>query len=186
MLVLVDETDRELGTDEKLAVHVRGVLHRAFSIYLFNSKGQLLLTRRAAGKYHSGGLWTNTCCGHPRPGEAIHSAARRRLREETGIDCELSRGFQFIYRAELAGGLIEHELDHVFVGTYEGEPDLDPNEADAYEWVEPQALVRDVKARPQKYSVWMALSLNKALEFERTRRIEAGLPPGSLASGTPL
>jgi isopentenyl-diphosphate Delta-isomerase len=167
MLVLVDENDREVGTAEKLAVHVNGALHRAFSIYLFNSQGQLLLTRRAAGKYHSGGLWTNTCCSHPRPGEQVDLAARRRLREETGIDCELRYGFRFIYRAELDGGLIEHELDHVFVGTYDGTPNLDPNESDASEWVDAQMLVRDIEARPERYSVWMALSLDRALACYR-------------------
>jgi isopentenyl-diphosphate Delta-isomerase len=167
MLVLVDENDREVGTAEKLAVHVEGTLHRAFSIYLFNSKGQLLLTRRARGKYHSGGLWTNTCCSHPRPGEPVDLAARRRLREETGIDCELRHGFQFIYRAELDGGLIEHELDHVFVGTFDGIPQLDPSESDASEWVDAQALTRDIKVRPERYSVWMALSLERALACYR-------------------
>jgi isopentenyl-diphosphate Delta-isomerase len=174
MLILVDENDREVGTAEKLVVHIDGVLHRAFSIYLFNSKGQLLLTRRASSKYHSGGLWTNTCCSHPRPGESVDLAARRRLREETGIDCELRYGFQFIYRAELGGGLIEHELDHVFVGTYDGIPHLDPNEADACEWVDTQTLAHDIKARPERYSAWMALSLDRALACYRDRPATRG------------
>jgi isopentenyl-diphosphate delta-isomerase len=169
MLVLVDEDDREIGTGEKLAVHVDGALHRAFSIYLFNSEGQLLLTRRAQGKYHSGGLWTNTCCGHPRPGEPVERAARRRLREETGIDVELRYGFRFIYRATLSGGLTENELDHVFVGIYDGTPDLDPNEADACEWVDGDALLRDVELHPKRYSVWMALSLQQALVCHRAK-----------------
>jgi isopentenyl-diphosphate Delta-isomerase len=144
-------------------VHQRGALHRAFSIYLFDSNGRLLLTRRAAGKYHSGGLWTNTCCSHPRPGEALEDAARRRLLEETGIDCALTRRFHFIYRAELDNGMIEHELDHVFVGTFDGEPRLDPSESDAYEWVDPRALVRDVADHPERYSVWMRCSLDRAI-----------------------
>jgi len=165
MLILVDENDREVGVEEKLAVHRRGVLHRAFSIYLFNSKGELLLTRRAAGKYHSGGLWTNTCCSHPRPGETTESAARRRLREEAGIDCALRHGFHFVYRAELDGGMIEHELDHVFVGCYDGVPTLDPTESDAYRWIDPHALLDDVKLNPVRYSTWMILSLAKTIEL---------------------
>lgn len=172
MLVLVDEHDRELGTAEKLAVHLNGTLHRAFSIYIFNSNGQLLLTRRARGKYHSGGLWTNTCCSHPRPGEPVDLAARRRLREETGIDCELRYGFQFIYRVELNGGLIEHELDHVFIGIYDGMPALDPNEADACEWVDSLALQGDIKARPERYSAWMALSLDRTLACYRDHLVK--------------
>jgi isopentenyl-diphosphate delta-isomerase len=166
-LVLVDEADRELGTRGKLAVHVEGALHRALSVYVFNGKGQLLLTRRSPGKYHSGGLWTNTCCSHPRPGEAVASAARRRLREEAGIDCDLVRAFEFIYRAELENGLIEHELDHVFVATFDGEPRLDPRESDAWEWADPPALARDIAAHPERYSAWLALSLEKAVEAQR-------------------
>src|SRR3954467_8781583 len=113
MLVLVDENDNPIGTEEKLAAHRAGLLPRAFSIYIFNSRGGMLITRRAPGKYHSPGLWTNTCCGHPRPDEELGAAARRRLREETGIVCEIAHKTQFIYRAEFANGLTEHELDHV-------------------------------------------------------------------------
>jgi isopentenyl-diphosphate delta-isomerase len=162
-VVLVDENDREVGRAEKIAAHVQGTLHRAFSIYIFNSRGRLLLTRRAPGKYHSGGLWTNTCCGHPRPGEETTAAARRRLREETGIDCAVEEKFSFVYRAPFANGLTEHELDHVFVGTYDGALNVDPNEADAVEWVEVDKLVPDIKAHPEKYSVWMALSVERAI-----------------------
>jgi len=169
MLVLVDQDDHEVGVAEKLAVHVDGTLHRAFSIYLFNTNGETLLTRRALGKYHSGGLWTNTCCSHPRPGETTENAARRRLREETGIDCELRYGFQFIYHAVLDGGLTEHELDHVFVGAHDGAPALDPNESDAYRWVGEQRLAQDIAAHPERYSVWMALSFERAFACHRER-----------------
>ncbi|HEX7957304.1 MAG TPA: isopentenyl-diphosphate Delta-isomerase, partial [Pyrinomonadaceae bacterium] len=115
-LILVDADDRELGAGEKLEVHRAGALHRAFSVFVFDGRGRLLMQRRAAGKYHSGGLWSNTACGHPRPGEATRAAARRRLREEMGLDCELSAAFEFVYRAELGDSLVEHEYDHVFVG----------------------------------------------------------------------
>jgi isopentenyl-diphosphate delta-isomerase len=167
MLVLVDENDREIGTEEKLAAHQAGKLHRAFSIYIFNSRGQLLLTRRAPGKYHSPGLWTNTCCGHPRPGEELSAAARRRLREETGIVCDIQHGYHFIYRVGFENGLTEHELDHVFVGAYDGPLDVDPAEADAVEWVEVEALLRDVEANPARFTVWMALSLKGAVDYWR-------------------
>jgi isopentenyl-diphosphate delta-isomerase len=163
MLVLVDENDREIGSEEKLAAHRAGKLHRAFSVYIFNSRGQLLITRRAPGKYHSPGLWTNTCCGHPRPGEAVEDGARRRLREETGIVCELAPKQKFIYHAEFDNGLVEHEYDHVFTGCYDGELQIDPAEADAVEWVEPQAALADVEARPERYTVWFRLSLKGAL-----------------------
>ena len=115
-VILVDQQDREIGVAEKLEAHRKGKLHRAFSVFLFNAKDEMLLQQRAAEKYHSGGLWTNTCCSHPRPGEPTEAAARRRLREEMGISCNLNKAFDFIYRAEFDNGLIEHELDHVFIG----------------------------------------------------------------------
>src|SRR5689334_7965348 len=110
-VVLVDERDREVGTMPKLAAHAEGALHRAFSVFVLNAAGELLLQRRAAAKYHCGGLWTNSCCGHPRPGEPVADAARRRLREEMGFDCELASVGSFVYRAEVGGGLVEHEYD---------------------------------------------------------------------------
>lgn len=116
-VVLVDEQDKETGTMEKLQAHLNGRLHRAVSVFLFNSKGELLLQQRASGKYHSANLWTNTCCSHPRPGESAYDAANRRLYEEMGLACELSEVFSFIYKAHLGNNLTEHEFDHVFVGT---------------------------------------------------------------------
>src|SRR6185503_9661232 len=122
MVVLVDEDDREAGTGEKMAVHRSGRLHRAFSVFVVDGEGRLLLQRRAAVKYHSAGLWSNTCCGHPRPGETILAAATRRLKEEMGFECRLRPAFSFIYRAALDHGLTEHELDHVLLGSHDGAP----------------------------------------------------------------
>lgn len=158
-LILVDAHDREVGVGEKLQVHREGALHRAFSVFVFDAAGCLLLQRRAAEKYHSGGLWSNTACGHPRPGEATRAAARRRLREEMGIDCELRAAFGFIYRAELDGALVEHEYDHVFVGRYEGDPAPDPAEVEGWRWVTMGELRRALRAEPQRYSPWLKLAV---------------------------
>jgi isopentenyl-diphosphate delta-isomerase len=154
-LILVDAQDRELGVKEKLQAHVEGVLHRAFSVFVFDAGKRLLLQRRALTKYHSGGLWSNTACGHPRPGETTVEAARRRLREEMGFDCELREAFEFIYRAELDGALVEHEYDHVFVGTHEGEPAPDPSEVEDWRWVTMDDLRRCLRVEPQRYSYWL-------------------------------
>jgi isopentenyl-diphosphate delta-isomerase len=158
-LILVDADDRELGVGEKMEVHLAGALHRAFSVFVFDGRGRLLLQKRAADKYHSAGLWSNTACGHPRPGEATREAARRRLREEMGFDCELREAFEFIYRAELDGALVEHEYDHVFVGTHEGDPAPDPSEVEAWRRVSMSELRRDLRARPQLYSRWLKLAV---------------------------
>jgi isopentenyl-diphosphate delta-isomerase len=164
-LVLVDENDRPLGTAEKLAAHQRGgALHRAFSVFLFDAAGRMLLQRRAAGKYHFGGLWTNACCSHPRPAEAVADAARRRVREELGIDVPLDHAFGFVYRAEdPASGLTEHEYDHVFVGRFDGEAVPDPAEVAALRWVEPAELLRDVEAAPGQYTPWFKIVLERVL-----------------------
>ncbi|HZI18512.1 MAG TPA: isopentenyl-diphosphate Delta-isomerase [Pyrinomonadaceae bacterium] len=158
-VILVDEQDREMGSCEKLRAHLDGALHRAFSVFVFDAAGRLLLQKRAHGKYHSGGLWSNTACGHPRPGEETAAAARRRLREEMSLDCELREAFSFLYRAELAGGLVEHELDHVFVGTSADEPEPDPSEVEDWEWVMPEELRRSLRDEPARYSRWLKLAL---------------------------
>jgi len=160
-VVLVDENDREVGTAEKLEAHVSGALHRAFSVFVLNGRGELLLQRRAAGKYHCGGLWTNTCCGHPRPGEPVAAAARRRLNEEMGIDCELSPAGTFVYRAEVGGGLVEHEYDHVFLARHEDDPSPDPAEADAWRWADVETLIADAEASPAEFTPWFALALRE-------------------------
>lgn len=157
-VILVDEEGREIGSAGKLEAHRDGGrLHLAFSIVLFNRRGEMLLQRRARGKYHFGGLWTNACCSHPRPGEGLAEAARRRLREELGVDAELCEAFRFVYRAtDPRSGLSEHELDHVFVGQLEAEPQPDPEEVDEVRWVDGGTLERDVAAHPERYTPWFA------------------------------
>jgi isopentenyl-diphosphate delta-isomerase len=154
-LILVDAHDRELGVKEKMEAHVEGALHRAFSVFVFDSEKRLLLQKRARTKYHSGGLWSNTACGHPRPGETTLAAARRRLHEEMGFDCELREAFEFLYRAELDGALIEHEYDHVLVGTHEGDPAPDPSEVEDWRWVTMDELRRRLSDEPRSYSYWL-------------------------------
>ncbi len=160
-VVLVDDQDHEVGTAEKLDAHRSGTLHRAFSIFVLNRRGQVLMQRRASAKYHSPGLWSNTCCGHPRPGEATIVAASRRLREEMGLHCALRHVGQFVYRAELDGGLIEHELDHVFVGTFEGEPVANPIEVGEWKWVDRHDLDRALADSPTAFTAWLRPALNQ-------------------------
>ncbi|MGV0925266.1 isopentenyl-diphosphate Delta-isomerase [Empedobacter tilapiae] len=156
-VVLVDQDDQKLGLMEKQQAHVVGLLHRAFSVFVFNSKGELMIQQRAASKYHSPTLWTNTCCSHPRDNETYKQAAHRRLEEEMGFDCELEYKFNFIYKAHLENDLIEHELDHVFIGTFDDEPKLNPDEVMAYRWVELDDLKKDMEKNPQNYTAWFKI-----------------------------
>jgi len=169
-VILVDERDRELGAGEKLRAHREGALHRAFSVFIFDGAGRLLIQKRAREKYHSAGLWSNTACGHPRPGEATREAARRRLREEMGLDCELREAFEFLYRAELDGALVEHEYDHVFVGTHEGGPRApDPAEVEDWRWVSMSELRRGLREESHLYSYWLKL----VVEGDHGRTLDA-------------
>lgn len=153
-VVLIDEEDVPLGEGEKLDVHRTGTLHRAFSVFAFNARGELLLQRRALGKYHSGGLWTNTCCGHPRPGEATADAARRRLSEELGMACgELRPAGVLRYRAEIAD-LVENELDHLLVTDVTGEPRPNPDEVVEWRFVPPGELSAWLDRRPEDFTAW--------------------------------
>lgn len=165
-VILVNEEDKSLGTAEKLAAHRTGDLHRAFSIFIFNSQGQMLLHRRAQGKYHSGGLWTNACCSHPQPGETTEAAAHRRLQEEMGFDTELEEIFQFIYRAELDNELVEHELDHVFVGSCDAEPEPDPAEVGDWRWIDLEELERDLEERPEQYTEWFKAAVGRVIDMQ--------------------
>ncbi|NUN65704.1 isopentenyl-diphosphate Delta-isomerase [Pseudanabaena biceps] len=154
-VILVDTSDRQIGTAEKLAAHRQGQLHRAFSIFILNSQGQLLLQKRAKHKYHSGGLWTNTCCSHPRPEETLSNATHRRLQEEMGMTCDLQELFSFIYRAELDHDLIEYEFDHVFIGYSDRHPIINPNEVEDWQWIELEKLQKDIQVYPENYTYWL-------------------------------
>lgn len=156
-VVLVDQDDQKLGLMEKQQAHVAGLLHRAFSVFVFNSNGELMIQQRAASKYHSPTLWTNTCCSHPRDNETYEQAAHRRLKEEMGFDCDLEFKFSFIYKAHLDNDLTEHELDHVFIGTYNDEPKLNPEEVMAYRWVDLMDLKKDIEKNPQNYTAWFKI-----------------------------
>ncbi len=158
-VVLVNEDDLELGNAPKLDVHRSGILHRAFSVFVLDTAGRILLQRRAAGKYHSPGLWSNTCCGHPRPGELTPIGARRRLNEEMGIDCELAEVSSFIYQAQLAGGLVEHELDHVLVGMTSMTPEPDETEVGEWRWISAEDLQAWLAAEPAAFTAWFPMAL---------------------------
>ena len=166
-VILVDADGAQIGTGPKLPVHRAGTLHRAFSVFVFNQAGEVLLQRRAEGKYHTAGLWSNTCCGHPRPGEETAAAAERRLGEEMGFHCELTPLFDFVYRVELHPGLWEHEFDHVFVGRYDGDPIPDPSEVGDWRWVAMRDLRREVRERPEEFTPWFRIVLEND-EFRST------------------
>jgi isopentenyl-diphosphate delta-isomerase len=169
-VVLVDESDLEMGLMEKMEAHLQGRLHRAISIFLFNEKGETLIQQRAFSKYHCPGLWSNTCCSHPYPGETPQMAAERRLFEELGIQCELKWAFPFLYKAEVGNGLIEHEYDHVFIGRSEGEATLNPLEVEATKWVLPRTLLEEFEKTPEKYTVWFRLLLGATVISSHDRR----------------
>lgn len=160
MVILVDHNDVAIGTMEKMEAHRRGELHRAFSIIVFNSKGEILLQKRALHKYHSGGLWTNACCSHPQPGEKMEDAARRRLREEMGIDLQPEYAYKFIYKTDLDQNLVEHEYDHVYKATFNGEPSINKAEVDDWKFVDLAWLKTDVTRNPEAYTYWFKLILN--------------------------
>lgn len=154
-VVLVDEFDQPIGRAEKQQAHIDGALHRAFSIFIFNSAGQLLLQQRALHKYHSAGLWSNSCCSHPQPDQPLLEAADQRLQEEMGFRCELHKAFQFTYKTRLENGLTEHEVDHVLIGTFEGQPEPNSEEVKAYRWVSLPELNVALQQQPAHYSYWL-------------------------------
>lgn len=159
-VVLVNDHDEETGVMEKMEAHRTGSLHRAFSVLLFNSRGEMLLQKRAQTKYHSSGLWTNTCCSHPRPGESLEEAARRKLRQEMGIEANPRFAFKFQYKAPLDNQLIEHEIDHVFIGQFDGEPMLNEHEAEDWKFVDLHSLKQQIHSDPQQFTPWFRLILD--------------------------
>ena len=178
LVVLVDQADQVVGTGEKLLVHLRGDLHRAFSIFIFNSSGELLLQQRNREKYHTPGLWSNTCCSHPRPGEELGSAARRRLWEEMGFTCKLREIFSCYYKLQLDKNLIEHEHDHIFIGFFDGKPQPDPAEVANWRWLTLEKIYGEMKKSPSLFTPWFALimqnyasQLYKALERKADKEI---------------
>ena len=161
-VILVDKHDVEQGTMEKMEAHKNGgTLHRAFSVFVFNTKGELLLQRRALHKYHSGGLWTNTCCSHPRPGETVREAGHRRLEEEMGMQCKLVELFSFEYKAELDGGMTEWELDHVLLGLSEKEPSINEEEAADFKYMPLDEIDEDLNKNPQNYTEWFKICFER-------------------------
>ncbi len=163
-IIVVNEQDEEIGTGEKLLVHQQGLLHRAFSILVFNENNELLIHQRTSHKYHCGGLWTNTCCGHPNANEEISAAAHRRLGEEMGFDTPLEFLYKFQYRAEFENGLVENEIDNVFVGNFNDSFVVNPEEVADYKWVTVDELLEDVSKSPQNYTFWFKEIL-KSNEF---------------------
>ncbi|BAQ18538.1 isopentenyl-diphosphate Delta-isomerase [Methyloceanibacter caenitepidi] len=153
-VILVDDSDRQIGTGEKHEVHRQGSLHRAFSVIIWDDADRMLLQQRSSEKYHSGGLWTNACCGHPRPGEASDAAARRRLQQEMGFVCPLEGLGTIRYRAELDHDMIEHEIVHVFHGVHDGAIVPNPDEAQAYRWAAVDDVQADALVAPERYTAW--------------------------------
>lgn len=180
-VLLINSFDQPLGMGSKIDAHRNGQLHRAFSVFIQRSDGHILLQRRARSKYHSAGLWSNACCGHPRPGEATIDAAARRLREEMRIDCQLTERNSFTYFARLDNGLIEHELDHVFIGTFDGTPQPDPEEVQEWRWISLHDLFEWLGRDPDDFTVWFA----EALEVSGLGTIRSSTFADESTPGTP-
>jgi isopentenyl-diphosphate delta-isomerase len=160
-VLLVDEQDQVIGLMPKMEAHEKGVLHRAFSVFIYNARGELLLQQRAAHKYHSPRLWTNTCCSHQREGETNVAAGQRRLQEEMGFSVPLEDVLSFIYKTPFDNGLTEHELDHILVGHYDGEPTINPEEVMAYRWRAPAQVKTDMERHPDQYTEWFKIIFNR-------------------------
>jgi isopentenyl-diphosphate delta-isomerase len=170
-VILVNEQDEETGIMEKMQAHREGALHRAFSVFIFNSKGEMLLQQRAMNKYHSGGLWTNACCSHPRPGELIHEAAARRLKEELGFEVPLEKIFHFTYRSSFENGLTEHEFDHVFFGRYEGEINFNKNEVKDFCYRSMDEIESSFLTHPQKFTTWFYIAFPLAKKWYQKQTV---------------
>ena len=172
-IVLVDEQDNQVGVAEKIKTHQEGKLHRAFSLFIFNSQGELLLQKRAARNYHSANLWSNTCCSHQRENEQLEEAALRRLKEEMGFICPLREAFRFTYRVEFENGLIENEFDHVFFGKFDGPVNPDSKEVADWKWITLEKLKKDIQKNPDQYSYWLKELLNRIISEKRNGKINS-------------
>lgn len=164
LVILVDQQDNIKGTMEKMLAHKKGLLHRAFSVFVFNDEGDMLLQRRALTKYHSPGLWTNACCSHPRPTETVHEAATRRLHEEMGFSCITEELFSFVYRSEFENGLTEHEFDHVLIGQYNLAPIINRDEVEEWKWLSLPEVSFELAKYPETFTVWFRIA------FEQVKR----------------
>ncbi len=162
---LVDDGDNIIGHAEKMEVHLSGLLHRAFSILVFNDKNEILIHQRAFGKYHSPGLWTNTCCGHPNEGEIMETAVHRRLQEEMGFDCNLSHKFTFRYKAVFENGLTENEIDHVYIGIFNQTFSVNPDEVADYKWISVAQTKELIHQNPDNFTVWFKEIMNREAEL---------------------
>lgn len=164
LVVLVDEKDEKIGLMPKMEAHEKALLHRAFSVFVFNNKGELMLQQRAAHKYHSPLLWTNTCCSHQRDGESNIEAGRRRLQEEMGFTTDLKEVFSFVYKAPFDNGLTEHEFDHVMIGYFDDIPSINPDEVEAYKWMSLENVKDDIEQNPSEYTEWFKIIFNESYE----------------------
>ncbi|MCX8489795.1 MAG: isopentenyl-diphosphate Delta-isomerase [Cyclobacteriaceae bacterium] len=158
-VILVDENDNAIGTMEKMEAHIKGQLHRAFSIVVFNSRGEMLIQKRASTKYHSGGLWTNTCCSHPTPKEEIELTVKKRLLFEMGIELSPKFAYKFMYHTRLDQNLIEHEVDYVFKGVYDGDPLVNAEEVEDWKFISMNSLVSNIARNPDSYTYWFKLMI---------------------------
>lgn len=165
LVILVDEQDNAIGEMEKLLAHERGALHRAFSVFIFNSRGEMLLQRRALSKYHSAGLWTNACCSHPSPGEETLQAAERRLQEEMGFTTGLKKAFDFVYNVRFQNGLTEHEFDHVYTGIYDGPININKEEVEEYSFHNIENIQSSLAQNPEKFTEWFRIAFKKVIGF---------------------
>jgi isopentenyl-diphosphate delta-isomerase len=171
-VILVDTNDREIGVDEKISAHKKGVLHRAFSIFIVNDRNEMLLHRRALDKYHSAGLWTNACCSHPMPSESLEQAVVRRLKEEMGFYCPVRKIFHFIYKEQLDSTLVEHEFDHVYLGIYTSPYiEVNVNEVAAYGYFPIKAIDAWIKKAPHEFTCWFKIAYPKVCEYMATQGI---------------
>lgn len=172
LVILVDNQDNETGIQDKLSVHQLGLLHRAFSVFVFNSKNELILQQRADGKYHSPGLWTNTCCSHPKPGEKTIDACKRRLMEEMGMGCNLKFSFSFMYKCKFSNGLTEHEFDHVYVGYTDDIPVLNYTEVKDWRYINLIELQKEIESHPEKFTEWLKICFSKIIEHIQSYQIK--------------
>ncbi|WGQ09752.1 isopentenyl-diphosphate Delta-isomerase [Pedobacter gandavensis] len=164
-VVLVDQHDKTIGEMDKIEAHQKGFLHRAFSIFLFNNKGEMLIHQRAKHKYHGAGLWTNACCSHPQLGEDIKLSAMERLQFEMGIQCNIEKVFSFIYNTSVENNLIEHEFDHVFIGYTDAIPRPNAKEVQTFKWIDTTILSKDIQEHPDQYTYWFKMVFSNILDY---------------------